>query len=119
MNQYWSPHEPLLVTIVNHYWLAMRPVLVRSVTSTASFFLLPRSALCSVVTGTFEGLLKGALRAGKHLLIRGAKDEISELISIALKWGSEGCLRREKNKSALLCILALYYCVVLRPSANR
>ena len=65
MNQYWSPHEPLLVTIVNHYWLAMRPVLVRSVTSTTSFFLLLCSALCSVVTGPFDGLLKGLLRAGK------------------------------------------------------
>jgi len=40
MSQYWSLREPLLVTIINHYWLAMRPVLVRSVTSTASFFLL-------------------------------------------------------------------------------
>ena len=65
MNQYWSPCEPVLVTIVNHYWLAMRPVLVRTVTSTASFFLLLCSALCSVVTGTFEDQLKGALRAGK------------------------------------------------------
>lgn len=65
MNQYWSLREPLLVTIVNQYWLAMQPVLVRAVTSTASFFLLLCSALCSVVTGTFEDPLKGALRAGK------------------------------------------------------
>ena len=65
MNQYWSPLEPVLVTIVNQYWLAMRPVLVRSVTSTTSFYFPLCSALYSLVTGTFERLLKGSLRVGK------------------------------------------------------
>ena len=65
MNQYWSPRELVLVTIINQYWLAMRPVLVRSVTSTALFFFLLCSALCALVAGTFEDLLEGPLKVGK------------------------------------------------------
>ena len=54
MNQYWSPRELVLVTIINQYWLAMRPVLVRSVTSTALFFFF-----CVVLyVPLYQGLLR-------------------------------------------------------------
>ena len=36
-NQYWSPMGPVLVTDINQYYFALRPVLVRRVTSTGYF----------------------------------------------------------------------------------
>ena len=50
MNQYWSPRELVLVT---------------DLTSTALFFFLLCSALCALVSRTFEDLLKGPLKVGK------------------------------------------------------
>jgi len=34
MNHYWSAVKPLLVTTTNHYWSAREPLLVRSRSTT-------------------------------------------------------------------------------------